>query len=314
MYPTIEKHSVVEAYYYCTKILEKISVAKGANNHKLRDPVANKVKRLSVEMGEQGCTLSDHYLRHIRKFIHYAIDEGVLSDLDVKRIKDNIRQKKKRLKDEQLSKEAAEIISTLLNKSKGLISKKKFNVGELDRLNKKLKGIGYSYKAKKHPKFEVDKVCKTKSGMVPTSLAEVFVWKLGRWQAFKKFESMCLDSEISPSESQVVIYALSKYLTEDGAPIFDQHVLRAMRYIDPSLSDQDKNKIDRALQTKTVNWSRLMSGKTVNDCYKLYVKFVSAVQKESGIELAQLDSFLMPLGEAIKKHFKSENDILSLDD
>lgn len=104
-----------------------------------------------------------------------------------------------------LNDESLQVINEIIGRARKLVSVSELNRKSIDKLSKNLSDAGFSCKKKKYPSFDVPLVDRAKSNAEPVSLAEAFIWKLERWQAFKAFESMCLNCNVKPEQSQIVV-------------------------------------------------------------------------------------------------------------
>lgn len=142
----------------------------------------------------------------------------------------------------------------------------------------------------------------------PTSLAEALLWKLGKWDSFKKFVSSYTSNDPEIPEKAVVFHSFARHLAEEKKPIFDQHALRAAWAICETKNCIDQ-KIRSSLFTPKGNWKSSGSGKDYKDCVKIYYYLIKLFlpQEYTRKNLVNLDRFLMPLGQIIKKQTDNIN-------
>ncbi len=193
-------------------------------------------------------------------------------------------------------------LSELIGEIRQAIQINKLTVEAATRLGE----LGYKgYDLDKFPQLSDMSSVNDKIGESPESLAEAFLWKLGKWKAYKIFVQNYNDktSKVS-SRGGVIFSAFAKHLQDNNNPIFDQHTIRALWAI-CSFSDSQQEKCKSFLFNRSSNWKGSGSGDD-GSCYELFVSHIASLCKNNDISSMDLDHLLMPLGQAIKKCTKSK--------
>jgi hypothetical protein len=224
----------------------------------------------------------------------------------------------------KLKKEGQELSPKKIAELKGVLSKwktRKITPDEFDKKIKKLytkipKEYSSSYPALEH---EVNKYGFTKppDDNCPRTLAEALLWKMGKWSAFKTFVENYKNPTRSAPKNAIVFYAFAQHLREEKTPIFDQHALRAIWAITESTDDQNLKIASSLFNGKGKNfekWKSSGSGEFYNDCREIYHSLLVSILPENYTRnnLANLDRFLMPLGQVLKKKAPNFNDFRKL--
>lgn len=146
----------------------------------------------------------------------------------------------------------------------------------------------------------------------PTSLAEALLWKLGKWDSFKKFVSSYISNDPEIPEKAVIFHSFARHLAEEKKPIFDQHALRAAWAICET-TDCINQKVQTSLFTRKGAWRPSGTGKAYKYCVEIYYNLIKKFlpQEYTRKNLVNLDRFLMPLGQLIKKQTDNINDFES---
>ncbi len=171
--------------------------------------------------------------------------------------------------------------------------------------------LGYEYNYKTFPKLTNTNEYSLPSNETPSNLAEALLWKLGKWNSYKKICSQYDTGTPAPTKTDVVFYAFAQHLRDNDKPIYDQHTLRALWAVNSNLISGEINKIRNSLLNKSGKWKQTMNGKYTVDCYNIYCSRLNEIIKD-GASLKEIDHLLMPLGQAIKKSTESYSDFLKL--
>lgn len=179
-------------------------------------------------------------------------------------------------------------------------------IGELSKL-------GYTYDYARFPKLVNTETFIDTSGDTPYSLAEALLWKLGKWQSYKRFAANYANKDAKATKTDVVFFAFAKHLKDKNNPIYDQHAIRALWAICDKLTDDEKQKCKSLLFDGQQKWKQSGSGGEAIDCYELFVKHINdLVSVTDGASKEEIDRLLMPLGQAIKKNTKTYTEFQSL--
>ena len=165
----------------------------------------------------------------------------------------------------------------------------------------------YKYSNEDFPALKAKHTYAYEDHNVPENFAEAVLWKLGRWDVYKKFAKMYVSEQNNktkspPDNKGVVLYAFVKHLVDNSNPIYDQHALRALWAICKDFNSAEEAVCESALFKNDKTWKPTMSGGDAGECYDLFVSNIKRLEKISdGVTLMQLDHLLMPLGQAIKE-------------
>lgn len=160
--------------------------------------------------------------------------------------------------------------------------------------------LKYRYDDAGFPRLEKTDSFSDRAGNTPVNLAEALLWKLGRWTAYKNFSGDYHDPSAKAGKQNIVLWAFSRHLMNNDAPIFDQHALRAIWAIG-SLSRDERATCKSFLIDNKGKWKPHGTGAAGESSYNLFVaKIAELVESGDGITHRDLDRLLMPLGQAIK--------------
>ena len=176
------------------------------------------------------------------------------------------------------------------------------NKGTVENAVKALSELGYQYDNKRFPALVgtenfVDTSCET-----PSNLAEALLWKLGKWQIYKKFATNYTADNPKPTKQNVVFFAFARHLNDNNNPIYDQHAIRALWAICGKLTASERKKCKSLLFDGKNKWKQAGSGGDTIECYELFVRHINdLVGENNAASKGEIDRLLMPLGQAIKK-------------
>lgn len=183
----------------------------------------------------------------------------------------------------------------------------------IDAAINELSKLGYKYDYKRFPILINTETFSDTSGDTPSNLAESLLWKLGKWQSYKRFATNYTNENSKATKTDVVFFAFAKHLKNKDNPIYDQHAIRALWAICGKLTDDEKKKCKSLLFDGKDKWKQAGSGGETIDCYELFVKHINdLVSVSGGAAKGEIDRLLMPLGQAIKKNTKTYAEFLSL--
>ena len=131
-------------------------------------------------------------------------------------------------------------LTGLVKRLQEIISNRHLTVEDIRKFREILKNIGFAYDVDKFPELQSTEKFEVNSGYTPNNLAEALLWKLGKWKSYKNFSNYFAEEESAPTKDDVVFFAFAKHLSNNGNPIYDQHVLRAIWAVDSSLTKQDR--------------------------------------------------------------------------
>lgn len=195
-----------------------------------------------------------------------------------------------------------DLIATLQN----AITSGGMNKETVDAAIKTLSKLGYQYDYKRFPILVGTEAFTDISRDTPSNLAESLLWKLGKWQSYKRFAANYTNKDSKPTKTDVVFFAFAKHLKDKDNPIYDQHAIRALWAICGKLTDDEKKKCRSLLFDGNNKWKQAGSGGDTIDCYELFVKHLNdLVSVSDGASKGEIDRLLMPLGQAIKKITKT---------
>lgn len=197
-------------------------------------------------------------------------------------------------------------LKALIKKLQEVISQGGINAPLVEEATTKLSALGFAYDSHRFPALVdtvnfVDESCGS-----PSNLAEALLWKLGKWNSYKKFANHYTDDKAKPTKNDVVFFAFARHLKNKENPIYDQHAIRALWAIRINLNEGEKKSCESLLFNGKREWKQAGSGADSIKSYELFTKHVSdLVGAENGPTLEQLDRLLMPLGQAIKDSTKT---------
>ena len=175
-----------------------------------------------------------------------------------------------------------------------------------------LKGIGYSYNHETFPPLKNTNLFKDESTDTPSNLAEALLWKLGKWNSYKKFAGQYVNDSSKPNKTDVVFYAFARHLKDTNNPIYDQHAIRAIWAIcDNRLSLEEKMKCKGLLLNNKEEWKQTGTGIHAIECYSIFLKHIDEMAKAEASK-REIDLLLMPLGQALKDHSKNYDEFCKL--
>ena len=177
------------------------------------------------------------------------------------------------------------------------------NIMDIDQGIATLAGIGYAYDDEKYPSLPQ---CRPEAPTVtiPTTLAELLLWKLGKWKAFKGFAEFYRDGVSAPRGSRSVVFdAFALHLQNRDTPIFDQHSLRAVWALygkeRPMRRDCQRFLFGKS-RAGVEGWKHTGSGPAGVSCYRWFLRRVNTLTTQAQAPPGKLDRLLMPLGQALK--------------
>lgn len=182
------------------------------------------------------------------------------------------------------------------------IARGRINKGAVENAIKALAKLGYQYDDKRFPTLRgtenfVDRSCEN-----PSNLAEALLWKLGKWQSYKNFAANYTNDDAKPTNQNVVFFAFARHLKDKKNPIYDQHAIRALWAICGNLTANERKKCKTLLFDGEGKWKQVGSGGAAIECYELFVRHIhDLVPLNNNVTMSEIDSLLMPLGQAIKK-------------
>lgn len=194
------------------------------------------------------------------------------------------------------------ILENLIAELQKAIANGGMNKGTVENAVKALSELGYQYDNKRFPALVgtetfVDTSCET-----PSNLAEALLWKLGKWQTYKKFAANYTSDNAKPTKQNVVFFAFARHLKDKNNPIYDQHAIRALWAICGKLTTSERKKCKSLLFDGKNKWKQAGSGGDTIECYELFVRHINdLVDTNKAASKGEIDRLLMPLGQAIKK-------------
>ncbi len=205
-------------------------------------------------------------------------------------------------------------LKDLITRLQKHIKNKSMGDKEIDEETKKLSEIGYKYDDRRFPELVNTEKFTNTSKDTPANLAESLLWKLGKWQSYKSFAAKFENVQSKPTKTDVVFFAFAKHLKDKSNPIYDQHAIRALWAICSTLSLDEKKKCRSLLFDGKDRWKKSGSGGETISCYRLFVKHIEELVRDSGgsLKKGEIDRLLMPLGQAIKKNTNTHDDFLQL--
>lgn len=130
----------------------------------------------------------------------------------------------------------------------------------------------------------------------------MLLWKLGKWQSYKKFAANYTDDDSKPTKQNVVFFAFGRHLKDKKNPIYYQHSIRALWAICGKLTANERKKCKSLLFDGKGKWKQTGLGGATIECYELFVRHINdLVSSDNGATRSEIDRLLMPLGQAIKK-------------
>jgi hypothetical protein len=183
----------------------------------------------------------------------------------------------------------------------------------------RLKQLDFPYDHNKFPQLRNTTNFSAVAGNSPSSLAEALLWKIGKWNDYRKFVSQYANDASSPGKSDVVFFAFAKHLKDPTRPIFDQHALRGLWAICNAMTLEERALCERFLMSggrrrkgqetepssvAAKKWKQTGNGKTAGECYALFLKYLPSL-KQGATTNREIDLVLMPLGQAIKTEAKT---------
>lgn len=189
------------------------------------------------------------------------------------------------------------------------IAQKKLTNEEINKAIGTLRELGHNtYDRNKFPALENTDSFDVEIGSTPATLAEAFLWKLGKWPAYKTFvENYKAENMEVSKKGGIVFSAFAKHLQNNDLPIYDQHAIRSIWAI-CELEEKDQSRCKSLLLDTSGAWKQTGSGDD-GSCYKLFVDQVEAICKDNNVSHRELDMLLMPLGQAIKKETRTKKKI-----
>jgi hypothetical protein len=176
------------------------------------------------------------------------------------------------------------------------------NKGTVENAGKALSDLGYQYDDRRFPALVGTENFADTSGETPSNLAEALLWKLGKWQSYKKFAANYTADDTKPTKQNVVFFAFARHLKDKKNPIYDQHAIRALWAICGKLTANERKKCKSLLFDGKGKWKQTGSGGATIECYELFVRHLNdLVPPDNGATRSEIDRLLMPLGQAIKK-------------
>lgn len=184
--------------------------------------------------------------------------------------------------------------------------------GDVEKATKTLAKIR-TYNRDKFPKLVDTDKFKDTSGTTPGNLAEALLWKLGKWKVYKNFASNFTNSQPKITQTDVVLSAFARHLKNTGAPIYDQHALRALWAISSEFSASDVKNCKSVLFDGKNKWKKSGSGGDTVKCYELFLTHMKTLaESNNAASMEALDKLLMPLGQAIKRSTGSYKEFCEL--
>jgi len=179
-------------------------------------------------------------------------------------------------------------------------------------VTKRLAELGYPYEHTKFPPLVNTTKFSSGAGGSPSSLAEALLWKIGKWNDYKKFVSQYANDASVPGKTDIVFFAFARHLkSPSDRPIYDQHALRAMWAICKTFTPKDlalcesflmsagRRKKGSTTSRSDKKWKQTGNGRTAAECYEIFLKHLPDLKR--GATNREIDLVLMPLGQAIKK-------------
>jgi hypothetical protein len=183
----------------------------------------------------------------------------------------------------------------------------------IDDSIKALSKLKYQYDDQHFPALENTSKFTDTSSHAPANLAEALLWKLGKWNSYKRFCAKYTNGNARPSNQDVVFFAFAKHLKDKNNPIYDQHAIRALWAICGNLTADERGKCKSLLFDGSNKWKRAGSGTNAIACYELFVRHLNdLVSGSNGASKGDIDRLLMPLGQAIKDSTHSYEDFRQL--
>jgi hypothetical protein len=203
-------------------------------------------------------------------------------------------------------------LKELINTLQQGIKNKQINRDQINNAITELSNLGYKYDDKKFPALKNSESFTDASVDTPLNLAEALLWKLGKWQTYKKFTANFTNDAAEAKKTDVVFFAFAKHLKDKENPIYDQHAIRALWAID-IFTNEEKSKCKSLLFDSKNKWKTTGSGTETINCYNLFISHINTLVSNSGeISKKEIDRLLMPLGQAIKKETNDYLDFKSL--
>lgn len=181
----------------------------------------------------------------------------------------------------------------------------------------RLEQLGFPYEHNKFPELRNTTNFSAVAGTSPSSLAEALLWKIGKWNDYRKFVSQYANHASSPGKSDVVFFAFAKHLKDPTKPIYDQHALRGLWAICNAMTLEERALCERFLMSgnrrrkgqesssiAAKKWKQTGNGRTAGECYALFLKYFPSL-KQGETTNREVDLVLMPLGQAIKTEAKT---------
>ena len=186
------------------------------------------------------------------------------------------------------------------------IKYKKLDENSLKESLKTLKAIGFKlYDEIKFPPLTNTSIFSSNTKSSPENLAEALLWKMGKWSVYKKFAQNFGNKNLKvSSDGGVVFSAFAKHLQDNSNPIYDQHAIRAIWAL-CELRQDEQEKCEKLLFKSKGGWKDSGS-EDDGSCYEIFCKYLKLLSMQSKLNNKQLDSLLMPLGQAIKKYSSKE--------
>ncbi|HUK42868.1 MAG TPA: hypothetical protein VLW48_00345 [Candidatus Bathyarchaeia archaeon] len=181
----------------------------------------------------------------------------------------------------------------------------------VDESIKQLHSMGYAYDYEKFPPLAGTESFMDASGPVPANLAEALLWKLGKWNSYKRFAAYYTFPDSKPTKTDVVFFAFAQHLKKNDNPIYDQHALRAVWAV-CQLTDDEARRCKSVLFDGKCRWKQTGSGSDTVECYELFVRRINDLAVKGGCARATIDHLLMPLGQAIKELTNSHHEFCEL--
>ncbi|NIT55035.1 MAG: hypothetical protein GWN00_01945 [Aliifodinibius sp.] len=211
----------------------------------------------------------------------------------------------------RISENPKDKLRSIISNIKNAIRLKSLDHDFLSRCRRELQALGYEYNSNLYPRLSHTERFSVSVDDSPNNLAEALLWKLGKWNIYRKFVGYYENDRSMPTTSDFILYAFAKHLKNNSNAIVDQHTIRAMWAIDDSLTKEEIYACRKFLMNKKGQWRAGGSGKSGLICYHAYMKFVENLEK-GGADIREYDRLLMPLGKALKDKAKNHEMFIRL--
>ena len=202
-------------------------------------------------------------------------------------------------------------IRQLIIELRDSINQRTLNDDLVSQFSKRLFLLGFSYRFDVYPPLKETENFDSTVKDSPHNLAEALLWKLGKWKTYMNFVKYYEEGESTTRGTDIIFYAFARHLRDRSQPIIDQHTIRSMWAVDSTLTQEEKESCKKFLIARNGKWKSSGSGRSGSECYHCYVRFANRLAN-LGVDIAEADRLLMPLGQALKKLAKSYEDFRRL--